>query len=222
MRTELYKDALADDRAFQRRFMTLPFNVPDPSFRKSVGEMEGDEGITFSTAEGLARLRPVVEGGTVTFGSQTHPADGNAAIILARSDRAAEFSTDPGIRIRILGFGQARVGLGLMPEAPIYATGMAIAHAGIAIEAIDAVKSHNPFAVNDIAFASATGFPLEKMNNFGCSLIWGHPQGPTGIRGIIELIEELALRGGGIGLFQGCAAGDSSMAVVLQVDDRTV
>jgi len=37
------------------------------------------------------------------------------------------------------------------------------------------------------------------------------------LRSIIELIEELALRGGGTGLFTGCAAGDSAMAVVVQV-----
>ena len=47
------------------------------------------------------------------------------------------------------------------------------------------------------------------MNNYGCSLIWGHPQGPTGLRSVIELIEELVIRGGGRGLFQGCAAGDT-------------
>jgi acetyl-CoA acetyltransferase len=55
------------------------------------------------------------------------------------------------------------------------------------------------------------------MNNFGCSLIYGHPQGPTGTRLIMELIEELAMKGGGRGLFAGCAAGDSATAVVLEV-----
>ena len=40
-----------------------------------------------------------------------------------------------------------------------------------------------------------------------------------GTRAVIELIEELVLRGGGCGLFTGCAAGDSSMAVVLEVGD---
>ncbi len=58
------------------------------------------------------------------------------------------------------------------------------------------------------------------MNNYGCSLIWGHPQGPTALRAIIELIEELALRGGGTGLFEGCAAGDTAMATVVRVGDR--
>lgn len=220
LRTEQYQAAIADERSFQKRYMTLPFDVPDPSFRKVSATLEGDEGITFSTAEGLAKLKPVIAGGTVTFGSQTHPADGNAAIVLAHSDKARELSSDSSIRVRILGVGQGRVDLGFMPEAPVCASQRALDHAGLRMDQIDAVKSHNPFAVNDIAFARATGFPLEKMNNFGCSLIWGHPQGPTGVRAIIELIEELALRGGGIGLFQGCAAGDSSMAIIISVSDR--
>ena len=57
------------------------------------------------------------------------------------------------------------------------------------------------------------------MNNNGCSLIWGHPQGPTGLRAVIELIEELVETGGGYGLFTGCAAGDSAMAVIIEVND---
>ena len=83
-----------------------------------------------------------------------------------------------------------------------------------------AVKSHNPFVVNDIVFARETGFPVERMNNFGSSLVFGHPQGPTGTRLIIELIEELVVRGGGFGLYHGCAAGDAGFAVVIEVDDR--
>ncbi len=43
--------------------MTLPFEVPDPAFRKTAATLAGDEGINFSTAEGLAKLKPVVEGG---------------------------------------------------------------------------------------------------------------------------------------------------------------
>ncbi|MYF07413.1 MAG: thiolase family protein, partial [Rhodospirillaceae bacterium] len=62
-----------------------------------------------------------------------------------------------------------------------------------------------------------TGFDVDAMNNYGCSLIFGHPNGPTGLRLVIELVEELVQRGGGRGLFTGCAAGDSAMAVVVEV-----
>jgi acetyl-CoA acetyltransferase len=212
-----YKDALADDRAFHKRFMTLPFAVPDDRFGKSIGELAGDEGVHDTNAEGLRRLKPVREGGTVTYGAQTHPADGNAGLIVASGDRARELSRDKTITVRLRGFGQARVERAHMPLAPVPAARRALAAAGIGIDKVDAVKSHNPFAINDIVFSRETGFPIERMNNYGCSLVWGHPQGPTGLRAIIELIEELVMRGGGIGLFHGCAAGDTAMAVVLEV-----
>jgi acetyl-CoA acetyltransferase len=215
-----YREALSGEGAFLKRFMTLPFDVPDPSLRKTAATLAGDEGINFSTAEGLAKLKPVVEGGTVTYGAQTHPADGNAAIVLASPERARELSRDPKIRIRLHGFGQSRVALAYMPEAPIPAAQRALAQAGLAIERMHAIKTHNPFALNDVLFARSTGVDIGRMNNYGCSLVWGHPQGPMGTRAIIELIEELALRGGGYGLFTGCAAGDTAMAVVLEVTGK--
>ncbi|WP_422563255.1 hypothetical protein [Ideonella sp.] len=108
---------------------------------------------------------------------------------------------------------------GYMPAAPGPAAMRALASAGLAIGAVDAIKTHNPFAVNDIALARDTGFAWERMNNYGSSIIWGHPQAPTGLRAVIELIEELVLRGGGVGLFTGCAAGDSALATVIRVTD---
>jgi acetyl-CoA acetyltransferase family protein len=213
-----YQAALADDRAFQRRYM-VEAPLSDSGFRKQTGALAADEGIFATTAEGLAKLKPVKPNGTHTFGSQTHPADGNAGAIVTTRELARELSANPAIEVELLGFGQARVEKGYMPLAPAPAAQVALAQAGLAIKDVDAVKTHNPFAANDIAFARGTGFPLEKMNNYGCSLIWGHPQGPTGLRSSIELIEELALRGGGVGLFTGCAAGDSGMALVLRVTD---
>jgi len=217
-RLEQYNDALSDDSAFLKRFMTLPFDVPDARFRKTVSTMNGDEGIFHSTAEGLAKLRTVKEGGTITFGGQTHPADGAAGMVITTQEKAKELSADPAITIKIVSFGQARVEKCFMPAATIPASMQALEGAGIGISDLAAIKSHNPFAVNDIVFAQETGADLMSMNNYGSSLIWGHPQGPTGMRAIIELIEELTLLGGGWGLFQGCAAGDTSMAAVIKVD----
>jgi acetyl-CoA C-acetyltransferase len=219
LREAQYRDAQANDSSFLRRFMRLPFEVPDPSFRKTAVTLAGDEGIAQSTPEGLARLNPVMPGGSVTFGGQTHPADGNAAIIVATPERARELSRNAKIKVRLLGFGSARVALAHMPEAAVPSAKRALAAAAKTIDQMDAIKIHNPFAVNDVVFARETGADIGKLNNFGCSLVWGHPQAPMGTRSIIELIEELALRGGGLGLYTGCAAGDSSMAVVIDVTD---
>jgi acetyl-CoA acetyltransferase len=213
-----YTAALADDRAFQRRYMV---DVPlfDRSGRKQLGTLSADEGVFPTTAEGLAKLKPVREGGTVTFGGQTHPADGNAGAIVATREIARSVSARPEIEIELLSFGMGRVEKSHMPMAPIPATRQALQRAGLRIAQIDAINTHNPFAVNDIALSRDIGFAWERMNNFGSSIIWGHPQAPTGLRGVIELIEELTQRGGGTGLFTGCAAGDTGLTVVLQVRD---
>ncbi|MBI3148136.1 MAG: thiolase family protein [Betaproteobacteria bacterium] len=215
-----YREALAQEAAFLKRFMSLPFAVPAANFKKNTGLLDADEGVNFSTAEALAKLKPVMEGGSVTFGAQTHPADGNAGLVLCAPERAAELSRDAKVVIRLLGFGLARAPLAFMPEATVPAARRALEQAGKSIADLAAIKTHNPFAVNDLFFAQETGADWRTMNNFGCSLVWGHPQAPMGTRAIIELIEELVLKGGGLGLFTGCAAGDTAMAVVLSVGDR--
>ena len=62
------------------------------------------------------------------------------------------------------------------------------------------------------------GISLDSINNYGSSLVWGHPQAPTGMRLLIELIEELVIKKGGYGLFTGCSAGDSAAAIVIKVN----
>lgn len=215
MRHAQYQKALEDDGAFHKRYMT-PVEV-NPSGRKVVGTVEEDEGIFPTTAEGLAKLKPVMPDGTVTFGGQTFPADGNAGMIVTTKEKAAELSGDPKIEIQLLAFAEGRTQKGYMPKANAPAVHRVLEQSGVKLEDIKAIKTHNPFAVNDLFLSKELGIPLEGMNNYGSSLIWGHPQGPTGMRLVIELIEELVLLGGGYGLFTGCAAGDTAAAIVLKV-----
>ncbi|HEY46118.1 MAG TPA: thiolase family protein [Anaerolineae bacterium] len=217
LRHRQYEDALKDDSAFLRRYMVIPIEVKDARGRKILSTVEGDEGVFPTTAEGLAKLKPVLEGGTVPYGTQTYPADGTCGIIVTTREKARELSRDPEIEIQLLSYGEARAKKGYMAQATVPATRQALSRAGISIEDVKVIKTHNPFAVNDIYFCREMGVEPEAMNNYGSSLIWGHPQGPTGHRLIIEVIEELILAGGGHGLFVGCAAGDTSAAVVLKV-----
>lgn len=216
-----YEQYMADRRnggGFQRRYMVTPLEVRDASGRRVVATIADDEGVTPTTAEGLARLKPVTEGGTVTYGSQTHPADGNCGVVLTGREQARRLSRDPGIEVQVLSFGQSRAKRGFMPMAPVPAAQRALDAAGLRVFDMTAIKTHNPFAVNDIYFARTFDVAPEAFNNHGSSLVYGHPQGPTGMRLVIELIEELVDRGGGYGLFTGCAAGDTGAALVVKVD----
>ncbi len=218
MRYQQYQEALKEDAAFHRRYMVIPIDVKDPSGRRVMATVVDDEGIYATTAEGLARLRPVKEGGAVRYGTQTHPADGNCGLAITSRTRAQELSRDKAIEVQIVAFGQARARKGFMAQATVPAARQALSSAGISLADVKSIKTHNPFAVNDIYFAREMSIALEAFNNYGSSLIFGHPQGPTGMRLIIELIEELFLLGGGYGLFTGCAAGDTGAAIVVRVD----
>jgi len=213
-RYEQYMDGVANDREFQRRYM---FPVEYRIGRKKTGLLEEDEGITPTTREGLARLEPLMPGGVHTFGAQTHPADGNSGIIVTTQEKARELSTDPKIQIQVVSYGFARAPKAHMAMAVAPAAQMALEKAGIEVGDIKAIKTHNPFAANDIYLARELGVDVMGFNNYGSPIIYGHPQGPTAGRCIIELVEEMVMLGGGYGLFSGCAAGDTGAALVVKV-----
>lgn len=213
-RYEQYKDSLKNDRAFQKRYM---FSVEIPISKKENKVIDADDGVANTSKEGLEKLRPVMEGGIHTFGSQTHPADGNAGVIVTTKDRAARLSTDPNIPVQVVSYGYARTKKAFMPMAPGPAAKMALSRAGINAKDVVAIKNHNPFIVNDLYLAKALGIDACSFNNYGSSMVFGHPQGPTLARLLIEAIEETVVKGGGYALVTGCAAGDSAACLVVKV-----
>ncbi|MFO7749832.1 MAG: thiolase family protein, partial [Desulfobacteraceae bacterium] len=213
-RYEQYTDALADNRAFQREYM---FPVEIRVSKKKTLLIEEDEGVMPTTREGLEGLRPVLPGGAHTFGSQTHPADGSCGIIVTSEEKAKEMSRDSRKNARVVSYGFSRAKKGFMAMAVVPAAEMALEKAGISIGDVKVIKTHNPFAANDIYMADQMGIDVNGFNNFGSSMVFGHPQAPTAGRLIIEGIEELAAKGGGYLLFTGCAAGDTGAAVVLKM-----
>jgi acetyl-CoA acetyltransferase len=213
MRYEQYEDALKNDRAFQKRYM-LPIELKT---RKSTIVIDSDEGVTATTREGLERLKPVMPDGIHTFGSQTHPADGNAGLIITTKERAEELSKDKNIPVQIISYGYSRTKAAFMPGAPADAVKMALDKAGITADDLATIKNHTPFIVNDLYLAKKLGLNLKDINNYGSSIVFGHPQGPTVARLLIEAIEETAMKGGGYAVACGCAAGDSAAAIVVKV-----
>jgi acetyl-CoA acetyltransferase family protein len=215
IRFQQYLKALDNDREFQKRFM---FPVEVQVGKKKTMMVEADEGVTATSAEALERLRPVNEWGVHTFGAQTYPADANAALTVCSRAKAKELSVPDGPEVQIVSFGYARAEKARMGKAPVPATEMALSKAGLGAKDIKVWKTHSPFAVNDINMARKFGIdPYDHFNDYGCSLIYGHPQSPTMARHIIEAIEQLAAEGGGYGCATGCAAGDTGASLVFKV-----
>lgn len=153
----------------------------------------------------------------VTSGTQTHAADGMATLLVCHKDRVADLSPRPEVDIQIVAKVEVRADHALMPEAPALAVQKLLSRLDMTMDNIAVVKNHNPFAVNDAIFAKMLDYDWTKMNKTGSSLVFGHPQGPTLTRVIIEGLEEAVDLGGGNVLVFGCAAGDVGIAALFSV-----
>jgi hypothetical protein len=79
LRSDQYGRALADDRAFQRRYLV---EVHLPQRRKPPKVFDADEGVRPAVLAEIAALPPAAKDGLHTFATQTHPADGTAGAVV--------------------------------------------------------------------------------------------------------------------------------------------
>jgi acetyl-CoA acetyltransferase len=182
-----------------------------------LGRVEDDLGVRMLTRDGLSAMRELDT--CVTGGGQTHAADGMACLLITTREKAKELSPRPEIDIQFVAKVDARAHPGLMSEAPVLAVKKLLALTGMTMDDIAVAKNHNPFAVNDAVFAKEMNYDWKKMNNTGSPLVWGHPQGPTLTRVVIEAFEEAVDLGGGHVLIFGCAAGDVGIAGLFKVTE---
>jgi acetyl-CoA acetyltransferase len=182
---------------------------------RPLGRIDDDLGVrevSLSMLQGMRELDSCV-----TAGTQTHASDGMACLLVCSEARARELSPRPEIQIRFVAKAEVRTDPELMPEAPSLAVEKLLRRTGLSMNDMAVVKNHNPFAVNDAVFSKVHDYHWSKMNNAGCSLVWGHPQGPTLTRSLIEGFEEAVDLGGGYLLLFGCAAGDVGIAAAFEV-----
>ena len=185
---------------------------------RSMGTVDDDLGVRRVSAGNLRAMRELDT--CITAGSQTHASDGMACLLVTSPEAARELSPRPEIEIALVAKAEVRTSPSLMPEAPAFAVAKLLERTGLKMDDIAVVKNHNPFAVNDAIFSKVVGYDWRKMNTTGCSLVWGHPQGPTLTRSLIEGLEEAVSLGGGYLLLFGCAAGDVGIAAVFEVSDE--
>jgi acetyl-CoA acetyltransferase len=203
----------AKDSGFLDRVM-IPLEVLNLQGR-FLGRIDEDAGVRQLTLDGLREMRELDT--CVTPGTQTHASDGMATLLVTSKEKARELSSRREIGIQFVGKAELRTSPSLMPEAPAMAVQKLFKQCGLTMADMAVVKNHNPFAVNDAIFAKMLDYDWHKMNTTGCSLVWGHPQGPTLTRILIEALEEAVDLGGGYVLVFGCCAGDVGIAALFKV-----
>ena len=156
-----------------------------------------------TTAESLARLRPVFKkGGSVTAGNSSGINDGAAALLVVSAERGRELGLEPMARVvggAVAGVEPHRMGIG-----PVPATRKALARRGWTIDDIDLAELNEAFAAQALPCMTELGLDPERVNVNGGAIALGHPVGCSGARIVVTLIHEMKKRNADRGLASMC------------------
>lgn len=192
----------------------VPVEIRDRKGKVTV--IDTDEGPRpGTTAEVLARLRPVVEGGeVVTAGNSSSLNDGASAIIVA-SDAALE---KYGLRPRAKVIANANAGLApeVMGLGPIPATRKVLERAGWNLGSVDTIELNEAFATQSLAVIRELELDPNKVNAWGGAIALGHPLGSSGSRITVTLLNRLEQEGGQRGIATMCVGVGQGSAIAIE------
>jgi acetyl-CoA acyltransferase len=176
-----------------------------------------DEGPRADTSvEALAKLKPAFSPtGSVTAGNSSQTSDGAAALVLMSRDKADELGLVP--LARFVSFATGGVAPEVMGIGPVVAVPKALKQAGLNLSDIDLIELNEAFASQALAVIRQLGMDEEKVNVNGGAIALGHPLGCTGAKLTVQLIDELARRGGRYGLVTMCIGGGMGAAGVFEL-----
>jgi acetyl-CoA C-acetyltransferase len=167
-----------------------------------------------TSAEKMAGLKPLRDGGLITAALSSQIADAAAALLIVSESALTEHGLTPRARIHHL---SARGGDPvLMLTAPIPATAHALKLTGLTIDQIDLVEINEAFASVVLAWQRETGADLDRVNVSGGAIALGHPLGATGARLLTTLLYSLERTGGRYGLLTMCEGGGQANVTIIE------
>ena len=176
-----------------------------------------DEHPRATSAEALAKLKPVVKAdGTVTAGNASGLNDGAAAMLVASEAAARRHGLVP--RARVVAMAAAGVAPRIMGIGPVEAARRLFARTGIDMRGIDVIELNEAFASQAIATLRDLGVDPadDRVNRNGGAIALGHPLGMSGARITMSAVEELHRTGGRRALVFMCIGVGQGIALLLE------
>ena len=179
----------------------------------TLGKDEGNRPST--TAEALAGLRTVVEGGVITAGNASQLSDGCSAAVLMDGKLAEQRGLEP------LGVYRGMAVAGCEPDemgiGPVFAIPKLLKAAGLKMSDIGLWELNEAFAVQVLYCQERLGIPNELLNVNGGAISIGHPYGMTGARMVGHALIEGKRRGAKYVVCTMCVGGGMGAAGLFEV-----
>ncbi len=186
--------------------------------RKGDTVVDTDEGPRpDTTAEGLAKLRPVFQKeGTVTAGNASTISDGAAAVLVASAKAAA--SIDTPWKAKVLSYHTSGVDPKDLFYAPVPAIEGALRKANLSIDQVDLFEINEAFASQMLVAIKELKLDPTKVNPYGGGISLGHPIGASGARTLVTLLHALKRQQKKTGVVSLCLGGGNAVAMVVQLE----
>lgn len=209
-RSHVNAKAATEEGAFANEIIVLDVETPEGIIRHGI-----DEGIRMdATLEGIAGVKLLQEGGTITAASSSQICDGASAVLIVSEAALKEHGLTPIARIHNL-----TVTAGdpvIMLEEPLFATDRALQRAGMKIGDIDLYEVNEAFAPVPLAWAKHVGADPDRLNVNGGAIALGHPLGASGTKLMATLVNALKQRGGKYGLQTMCEGGGVANVTIIE------
>ena len=192
----------------------VPVTVPQRKGEPVV--FAGDEGIRAATSlESLAKLKPIVSGGTVTAGNSCQQNDAAAACLVVAEDRLEALGLQP------LAFFTGWAAAGCEPSemgiGPVPAVRKLFARTGLSFDDMSLVELNEAFACQVLAVLKGWDWhDPDRLNVNGSGISLGHPVGATGVRIMTTMLHELQRRQGRYALETMCIGGGQGIAAIFE------
>jgi len=198
------------------RFADEVVSVAVPAKKGEPLHFARDEGIRADTTmEALAKLKPVLKGGTVTAGNASQQNDAAAACLVVAEDKLAELKLEPMAWVRgwaAAGCEPSRMGIG-----PVPAVKKLLARTGLSFDRLDLVELNEAFAAQVLAVLKGWDWnDADRLNVNGGGISLGHPIGATGVRILATMLHELKRRRGRYALETMCIGGGQGLAALFE------
>jgi len=220
---ESHQKALAAQASGRFDKQIVPISVKENYFDAASGKKKTrewtvvkDEGPRADTsAEGLARLKPVfAAGGSVTAGNSSQTSDGAAFVIVMSERLVNELNLKP--MGRMVSYASAGVEPRIMGIGPVAAIPIALKKAGLQQNDIDLIELNEAFAAQALAVIKELDLDTSKINPNGGAIALGHALGSTGARLSVQLLNEMAERQQKYGMVSACVGGGQGVAGIFE------
>lgn len=170
-----------------------------------------------TTAEGLAKLKPVVKAdGTVTAGNASGINDGAAALLIASDNAVNKFKLKP--RAKIIAATVVGVEPKIMGFGPAPAIKKLLAQTGLSLEQMDVIELNEAFAAQALAVTRELGLEdgAKHVNPNGGAIALGHPLGASGARLVMTALNQLEAISGQYALCSMCIGVGQGIALIIE------